>query len=272
LRTLTNSNGVTALAVFSDEAELEEAAIRYAWLGVDGHVPSKHLHISEVVRFAKQHRAQLLVVDIAADHALELDEGDMELLSAPPSTRPPSYLGLAQISASQPPMAGNMSTRPPSQQRLSSIPSTRTPSHSALPPTRTPSYSTLKPSSGIREDLNKPANGVSATFGDTTGSLVGLAQGPSEALYDALAHVLRDYPEVEWACLLQHTRGTGEPAPSIALRIEPSFRKNVNEISVKLRESSIDHGEAYDVLVLDAPDQIKHARQHGRPLYPWRKK
>lgn len=114
--------------------------------------------------------------------------------------------------------------------------------------------------------------GVSATFGATTGSMLGIAQGPTDALYDALSHVLRDYPEVEWGCLLQHTRGNGEPAPCVAMRVDPSFRKNVNEISVKLREASIAHGEAYDVLVLDAPEQMKHARQAGRPFYPWRKK
>lgn len=259
LRTLTNSNGVTALAVFSDEAELEEAAIRYAWLGVDGHVPSKHLHISEIVRFAKQHRAQLLVIDIAAEHALELDEGDMELLSANPSTRPPAYQSMAPNTSSRPPAGA--SHRPPSQQKLSSVPSTRPPSHSAL-----------RPSSVIPEDPNKPATGVSATFGASTGNLLGIPHGPTDALYDSLSHVLRDYPEVEWGCLLQHTRGTGEPAPCIAMRIDPSFRKNVNEISVKLREASIAHGEAYDVLVLDSPEQMKNARQHGRPFYPWRKK
>ncbi len=259
LRTLTNSNGVTALAVFSDEDELEEAAIRYAWLGVDGHVPSKHLHMSEVVRFAKQHRAQLLVIDIAADHALELDEGDMELLSSLPSTRPPSYQGMAAVNPSRPPTS--LSNRPPSQQKLNAVPSTRPPSQSAL-----------KPTSVIPEDPNKPASGVSATFGAATGNVQGLPGGPSDALFDALAHVLRDYPEVEWGCLLRHTRGTGEPAPCIAIRIDPSFRKNVNEISVKLREASIAHGEAYDVLMLDAPDQMKHARQNGRPFYPWRKK
>ncbi len=261
LRTLTNSNGVTALAVFSDEAELEEAAIRYAWLGVDGHVPSKFLHISEVVRFAKQHRAQLLVVDIAADHALELDEGDMELLSALPSTRPPAHRSAGSVNPSRASNGGDPSTRPPSAQKLSSIPSTRPPPHSAL-----------KPSSVIPEDPNQPATGVSATFGATTGNLLGIPHGPTDALYDALSHVLRDYPEVEWGCLLQHTRGTGEPAPCIAMRIDASFRKNVNEISVKLREASIAHGEAYDVLVLDAPEQMKHARQAGRPFYPWRKK
>jgi len=278
LRTLTNSNGVTALAVFSDEKELEEAAIRYAWLGVDGRVPSKHLHISEVVRFAKQNRAQLVVVDIAADHALELDEGEMELVSALPSARPPSYQGMAPVTSSRPPsyqsIAPVHSSRPPvgsvapsrapSQQKLDSVPSTRAPSQSAL-----------KPSSVFPEDPNKPST-VTATFGSTTGTTNTVSSPAAvphvDALYDALSHVLRDYPEVEWGCILDHARGEAESGPCVALRIDPSFRKNVNEISVKLREATISHGQAHDIVVLDAVDQIKHARQVGKPFYPWRKK
>src|SRR4051812_7378493 len=68
LRTLTNSDGVTALAVFSSERQLEDAAARYAWLGVDGRVPSRRLHISEAMRSAKLLHAHVVVVDIAADH------------------------------------------------------------------------------------------------------------------------------------------------------------------------------------------------------------
>ncbi len=280
LRTLTNSNGVTALAVFSDEKELEEAAIRYAWLGVDGRVPSKHLHISEVVRFAKQNRAQLVVVDIAADHSLELDEGEMELVSALPSTRAPSYQGMAPVTSSRPPsyqsiapvhtsrppMGSVAQSRPASQQKLDSVPSMRSPSQGGL-----------KPSSVFPPDPNKPST-VAATFGSVAATTAaGPVSSPAavphvDALYDGLSHVLRDYPEVEWGCILDHARDDAKSGPCVALRIDASFRKNMNEISVKLREVAISHGQAHDILVLDAIDQIKHARQVGRPFYPWRKK
>ena len=51
LRTLTNSNGSTALAVFSDEAQLQEASMRYGWLGIDGRV------VGEAAKTARGARA-----------------------------------------------------------------------------------------------------------------------------------------------------------------------------------------------------------------------
>src|SRR5688572_28801697 len=167
LRTLTNSNGVTALAVFTDERQLEDAALRYAWLGVDGRVPSKKLHISEAIRFARQSRAQLVVVDIAADHVLELDDGEMELLSSPPSARPPSFTGLQaphSQSSRPPPMSGN------EVQRVSSLPV------EVLPAARVAqqSQSGLRPAS-VRPEPEK----VSATFGGpTTSTMKALPGGP----------------------------------------------------------------------------------------------
>jgi hypothetical protein len=124
----------------------------------------------------------------------------------------------------------------------------------------------------IPEDPNAQ-QGVSATFGTPNTGLVGFGIGPSDALIDAFSHVLRDYPEVEWACVLRQLRtGSSEQTPSVGLRVDAAFRKNLNEISVKLRELSIAHGEAFDILVLDEPEQIKLARRLGRPFYPWRKK
>jgi hypothetical protein len=302
LRTLTNSNGVTALAVFTDDKQLEEAAIRYGWLGLDGKVPAKRLHITDALRFARQHRAQLVVVDIAAEHSLEIDEGEMELVAATPSTRPPSYVGMPPVRTSRPPAeitSGSQSGLPP----VKAPPPARVPSESALPAavlsSRPPSGSpvsgqhsaqaSMKPMTGqptsvkpmtgqptsVKPMTGQPASeaeSVSATFGaSNTATLLGLPDAPSEDMYDALTGVLREYPEVEWACLVRATRGPGEAVPSVAVRVDPAFRKNLNEISVRLREASIAQGVAFDVLLLDTPEQMKTARQSGRPFYPWRK-
>jgi hypothetical protein len=256
LRTLTSSSGITALAVFTDERQLEDAALRYAWLGVDGKVPSKKLHISEAIRFARQNRAQVVVVDIAADHALELDEGEMELVSALPSARPPSYTGIGSVrtQSSRPP--------PPTADEVERVSTRPSPSQSGV-------SSALKPVS-VRPDPEK--NAVSATFGaSTTSTMRALEEPPDENLLDALASVLKDYPEVEWASFVQAGRGGSEPVPSVAVRVEPQFRKNLNEISVKLREAGIALGSAVDVLLLDTPEQMKQARSLGKPFYPWRK-
>ena len=257
LRTLTSSSGITALAVFTDERQLEDAALRYAWLGVDGKVPSKKLHISEAIRFARQNRAQVVVVDIAADHSLELDEGEMELVSAPPSGRPPSYTGMGSVltQSNRPP--------PPTADEVERVSARPAPSQSGT------SVSALKPTS-VRPDPEKSA--VAATFGATTTSTMRvLEEAPDEALLDALATVLKEYPEVEWASFVQAGRGGSEPVPSVAVRVEPQFRKNLNEISVKLREAGVAVGSAVDVLLLDTPEQMKQARSLGKPFYPWRK-
>jgi len=263
LRTLLNSSGVRALALFTDERQLEEAAGRFAWLGIDGHVSKRRLHMSEAIRFARQQQVALVVVDITSDHTFELDEGEMELVGAPPSTRPPSYAGLAPVLSSpgQAPDNGSevkrVSTRPPAlgtpgAERLSS-----------------PMGSSLTPSA-INIDVEHHA--VSATFAMAhTATMVALPSTPSEELIDTLAQVLREYPEVEWACLVGEQERTSEGAVHVALRIDRAFRKHLAEISVKLRDTSAAQGATCDVLVLDTPEQVKRARAIGMPFYPWRK-
>jgi hypothetical protein len=260
LRTLTNSNGVTALAVFTDERQLEDAALRYAWLGVDGRVPSKKLHISEAIRFARQNRAQLVVVDIAADHALELDEGEMELVSAPPSARPPSFTGLQTVKSqsSRPPALAPAEVR-----RMSARPDRV----SSRPPLQ--SQGALRPIS-VQPAVEKSA--VAATFGGPTTSTMRALQGsPDDNLLAALAAVLKGYPEVEWARFVRSGSDDENAVPSVAVRIDGAFRKNLAEISVKLRDAGLAHSTALEVLVLDTPEQMKEARGMGQPFYPWRK-
>jgi hypothetical protein len=276
LRTLTNSNGVTALAVFSDEAQLQEASMRYGWLGIDGRVPRKRLHMSECVRFAKQHHAQLVVVDIASEHALELDEGEMELVSALPSHRPPSYQGLSPVLSSRPPppsgstRPGAASGRPPADSR---IPASRTDVAPVTKSSHPPAGPSIKPTKVVPDNAEDPQS-LAATFGAVahTGVLLGLVERPSEDLYDSLSGVLRDYLEVEWGCLLQQVREDGTTVPSIAVRVDPSFRKNVDEIVQKLEQAASALGTPYAVVLLETPEEMKNARQRGRPFYPWRKK
>ena len=265
LRTLLNSSGVRALALFTDERQLEDAAGRFAWLGVDGHVSKRRLHMSEAIRFARQQQVALVVVDITSDHTFELDEGEMELVGASPSTRPPSYLGLAPVLSSpgQAPDNGSevkrVSTRPPAlgvagEERLSS-----------------PMGSSSLTPSAINVDVEHHA--VSATFAIAhTVTMVALPATPSDDLIDLLVQVLREYPEVEWACLVGEAERASLGAVHVALRIDRAFRKHLAEISVKLRDASAAQGATCDVLVLDTPEQVKRARAIGLPFYPWRKR
>jgi hypothetical protein len=260
LRTLTNSNGVTALAVFTDERQLEDAALRYAWLGVDGRVPSKKLHISEAIRFARQNRAQLVVVDIAADHALELDEGEMELVSAPPSARPPTFTGLQTVKS--------QSSRPPALAPSEVKRVSARPDRASSRPPQSSSQGSLRPVA----ITNTEKSSVAATFGSpSTSTMRALSSSPDDALLAALASVLKSYPEVEWASFVRSGSGDENAVPSVALRMAGGFLKNLEEISRKLREAGLQHSTAVEVLVLDTPEQMKQARAMGQPFYPWRK-
>ncbi|MFT3926362.1 MAG: SseB family protein [Myxococcales bacterium] len=265
LRALTNSQGITALCLFSSERQLEDAAARYAWIEHDGRVPSCLVSLPDALRYAKFTHASMLVVDIAADHVLELDQGEMELLSTLPSTRPPSFEGLSVVSRSRPTPDGlsvkRVSVRPPAP----GLGGRETYEMPVEPP-----RSSLKPSSVTPDpDLQS----VSATFGaPPTATMEILEETPSEELFDAFTAVLREYPEVEWACVVQAERGQGRPNPSVALRIEPAFRKHLPEISAKIWDVGGEFARPFEVVVLDSPEQMKQARAVGLPFYPWRKR
>ena len=262
LRTLLNSSGLRALALFTDERHLEEAALRLAWLGVDGAVPMRRLHVSEAIRFARGERVGLVVIDMGSEHALELDEGDMELVSAPPSARPPSY-------GSLPPVVSNarnsddgssvkrVSTRPPPIRAEGA-------EGSVAPP------SALKPTA-INVDVEHHA--VSATFAPSgTVTMAALEAAPSDDVTDALAAVLRDYLEVDWACFVADGDRLGAGGFSVALRIDPTFRHKLPQISERLREAGARLGASCDTVMLETAEQMKRARQIGLPFYPWRRR
>jgi hypothetical protein len=261
LRTLTNSNGVTALPLFSDERELHDAALRYAWLAQDGQTPRRAMPLWEAIRLAKRQKAQLVVIDFGSEHALELDEGDVDLLSAVPSSRPPhanAMHGSAMKVRSTPPPPSDNEVR-----RASSRPGANEEKGSGT-------YSPLRPRSVTP---NPGAHAVAATFGATpTATMQALEATPAEDLLEVLDDVLREYPEVEWACLVTSARADSKQSPSVALRIDPAFRKNISELTRRLREVSAAVGTRHDVLVLDTPEQMKQARLLGTPFYPWRKK
>lgn len=256
LRTLTNSQQLTALPLFSDERELHEAALRYGWLTGDGQAARRLMPLWEAMRAAKQQGAQLMVIDISSKHALELDEGDMELLSAAPSSRPAAH-NQPKLRSTQPLADESVEVK-----RASARPMERSTGGSGH-------YSSLRPSSVTP---SPGTHAVSATFGATpTATMVALQEEPRDDLLDELSEVLRAYPEVEWACLVSSARADSHEHASVALRIEPAFRKNLAEIGQRLREVSNHHGQRYDVLVLDTAEQMKQARNIGMPFYPWRK-
>lgn len=262
LRTLLNSSGVRALSLFTDEAQLEEACLRYGWLDVDGRVPMRRLHLSEAVRFARNHQVSLLIVDIAAEHALELDEGDMELLSAPPSARPPSFGAMAPVVSSSRHAQDGSEVK-----RVTSRPPPFTDSGAETAP-----HASLSGLAPAAVSVDAAQNAVRAAFTPATvTTMIALENAPADELTDALSGVLREYCEVQWACFVGDSDRAGNHF-SVALRIDSGFNKHLGEISLKLREASAQFGDPCDVLVLETPEQMKRARALGLPFYPWRKR
>ncbi|MET0341155.1 MAG: SseB family protein [Polyangiales bacterium] len=259
LRTLVDPDGVRALAVFTDERHVEEAALRLAWVGIDGAVAMRRLHLSDAIRFARAEDIPIVVVDVGSDHSLELDPGDMELVSAPPSTRPGSYGSLAPVLSSRTDDGSAVT-------RVSSRP----------PPTRVDPESSIPPPSALRPtavNVDVAHHAISATFVPSgLVTMTPLDAPPTDDVAEALAQVLRDYLAVDWACLVADADQPDPTAYSVALRIDPAYRQQLPEIRERLREASAGFGPACELVVLETAEQMKRARQIGLPFYPWRRR
>ena len=84
--------------------------------------------------------------------------------------------------------------------------------------------------------------------------------------------MLREYPEVEWACAMHASRGPTAPVPTIGLRVDAGFRQRVNELVSSLRRTGDAHGAGLDVILLDDAALMRSARGQGLVFYPWRKR
>ncbi len=262
-RTLVNSDGVAALPIFSLLAELEEAARRYGWLGADGTAPRAEIGARKAFHYAISQNLTFVVVDIAAEHALEIGREEFQPLMTPAARRDSQgpYAAAGKISSSLiravTPAPGTLKAPPAPIEPPASLPQSTPPSAAS--------------GSGftVSKDFDPTA---AATFGGgTSATLSALTQVPEDALYDALTALLRGYPEIEWASLCNASRGPGAPVPTVGLRVDTSYRQRMNEIIAEIRKAGEGHGAALDVLLLDDPELMRSARATG-VFYPWRKK
>lgn len=285
-RSLVNSDGVAALPIFSLYEELEEAARRYGWLDADGSVPSFEIGARAALHYAIEQNLAYVVLDIAAEHVLEISREEFEPLLTPAARRDSSgpYAASGRISDSV--MRAVRPTPPPG-----SVPAvTRTPPQQDIqPPAEAPEIAPAAPAEAavtsapagagpadeedgftVSADFSPTAG---ATFGGgTSATLSGLVTIPADAIFDKLAAVLRGYPEVEWAALANAARGPAKPVPTICVRVDTSFRQRVNDLITELRQAADAQGAALDVLLLDDADLMRTARSEGIVFYPWRKK
>ena len=80
---------------------------------------------------------------------------------------------------------------------------------------------------------------------------------------DMLEFVLREYPEVEWACFGVTTQGL-----AIGLRIDARMRGRVNELANEIGRVS----NGTPIVMLDDPQLTRSARTEAFVFFPWRKK
>ncbi len=250
-RTLTNSEGHTALPVFSTQAELAGAAARYGWTTPDGSIPGREVGAREALRHAIAHNLQYVVVDIGTDHALDIEKSEIEPMLSPEARRESTvgpYAGVGRVSSSM--MKAVKATPPPG-----SLPAAQRPAPRITATTADPTQS--------RPD---------ATFGSGSSvTVTPLGTEPSDALLDGLSEVLRGYPEVEWACIGSVARGPASPVPTVGLRVDTGFRQRVNEVITRVRQTADERGASVDVMLLDDPQVMRTARQVALVFYPWRR-
>jgi hypothetical protein len=281
-RTVINSEGQSALPVFTGLDELRRAAQRFSWMEPDGRVASQEIGARQALRYILSHDLSYVVVDIASAHAMEIERAEveplLESLSKRDSTGPfaaVGRIGSSMLEAVESQGGGSRSSAPRSVMRSGSVPSLtvavpdRDDSTLEVP---TPSFEELERASSSTA-VPAPPRTANATFGSGSSVRIEvLAEPPSEELLSALAELLREYPEVEWAALFGAARGPAPVQPTVGLRVDTSYRTRVNEIIGALRKAGDVMGAALDVLLLDDAQLMRQARTEALVFFPWVRK
>ncbi len=269
-RTLVNRDGVAALPLFTDAATLEEAARRYGWLDARAEAPRAEVGARAALNYAVRESLAFVVIDIASPHALEVSRKEFEPLLTPAARRDSSgpYAGAGRISSS---LIRAVRPTPPPLHATDAVSMHPTPPPGSLSAPRVPEVQPPK-DVGFTVSTGFNDSAKAATFGGGTSvTLSGLPSPPTAALLDALTAVLRGFPEVEWACMAQASRGPTKSVPTVALRVDDGFRQRVNEIIADVRGAAEANGASVDVLLLDDKALTRSARAQGYAFYPWRK-
>lgn len=301
-RTLVNAARAEALPIFSDLDQLVHAATQFGWLGQDGQVAHREIGAREAFQTAVDRDMPFIVLDVAAEHALEIQREEIEPLLGPfgrrDSTGP--FAAVGRISSTLLEAASRATPEPslrpsvagaPAPDRRSSVPTPIVrPSSFPAPTTRRPtppSSSFARPSAtaqapdpkrpsssdGIRPGALHSQTVAPATAASDAGvRLTPVMREPDEALVDRLHAELKDYPEVEWASYCLAAYGDAAYVPTIGVRIDPAYRQRVDRIAQLVRAAGAEHGTALSLLLLDDPGLLREARNEGILFYPWKRR
>lgn len=247
-RSLVNSDGQNALPLFTDLAQLEDATKRFGWSGPDGKTPYKEVGAREALRHTLVHELGFVVVDITSSHALEIERAEIEplLRSRHRSDSSGPFAAVGRISETM-------------------LQATRS-RDSVSPPGDYAEAARNADDTGVQVKTTSAAPPASVDvmpMGDT----------PDDALLDALNGTLRGYPEVEWGafCYTRRSQGGGA-TPTVALRIDTSYRARVGEIVQAVRAKADEQGATVDVLLLDDPAMMRAVRAESLLFFPFRRR
>lgn len=292
-RTLVNSQGVAALPIFTEREELETASRRYGWLASDGSSPAAEIGARQAFHYALTQSLAFVVVDIAADHCIEVGREEFAPLLSPAARRESSgpFAGAGRISSTlmRAVRPGRATPAPGSIESPIRAP---TPPPGSLAPTPGSSPGTFgrPPTSPGTEPAARPGTSpgtlAAARPGTSPGTLPaarpavavavpGMVLGsaaleappemPSDDLLGALEPVLRDYPEIEWACI-----GASGVDTVVGLRVDPRVRSRVEEIAGRIATAAAP--TPMPVVLLDDPQHLRAARADAVVFYPWRRR
>ena len=275
-RTLVNSNGESALPVFTAPDALERAAQRFGWSVAGQSSPVRAVNGREALQHALGRGLQYVVVDIAEDHALEIEHAELPRILAEAADRLRTAERVPPTPPSEPPPRREEHFAHRDARHVSSAPpppaesSPRTPPNLANPAMATASGAATGGERALSEAAGSPA-AASATFGGGAQVVVqAWPEPPEDDLVKALERVFREYPEVEWASLVVAARGPTAPRPAVAIRVTPDYRARLNEILQKTRAAADGVGTQLDTLVVDEQSLVRRIRAIGAAIYPWR--
>lgn len=261
LRTLVSSGGESALPVFSSREELETAVDRFGWRSPDGSTPEREIEARDAFQYARERSLLFVVVDIAADHALEISRDEFEPLLTAAARRDSQgpYAGTGRVGSALASAArtGSRSTPPgPASQPPPAGPLPASPALSAPPPGSSPGIVAADASA----DLGAPPL-VAILASIRLGAPIGASD---DALLDRIAGVLREFPEVEFACA-----GSAGGVNAFGLRVDARMRKRLDTIGAELGKV-VPPGAGF--YLLDDPDHFRAARADALVFFPWRRR
>ncbi len=252
-RTLKNSNGELALPLFTDESELEQAARQFGW----NSSLSKEVGARAAFNHSISADIGFVVIDIMADHKLEIERPEVDALLAQARLSSPDPFAVVGKASSQILQAVESKSKP------------EAPSSGE----RAAEQQTDARNSDLATTVEIEDQAPSHTFLATdTARFVPLQSDPADELLSDLSDVLRGYPEIEWAAFGAVSEDERNALPTVGLRADPSYRDNVPDIVRKLREKGRTRGTALEVLLLDEPKLMRAARADAVVFFPWRRK